>query len=161
MDPCPGCGLVFPDDSGQIDDRFYASAACRALFNTLSYYTLAQQDSFFIHQVAVDAYTAQHTGPGTKPMTVLFSLAGLYLVNERAFTGHQVQRVHMALARMAREWPRFEPRSDRSWLTVHHPVSAPEDRKRDAIMAWSRSVWEVWKPEEARVAGVLRAYLDV
>jgi hypothetical protein len=160
-DRCPGCGLVLHDSNGRADDLFYASAACRDLFNTLSYYTLAQQDSLFIHQVAVDAYTAQHAGLKSKPMTVYFALAGLYLVNERDFTGRQVQRVHMALAQRPREWPEFEALRERDWLTVQHPVAAPDESRRDAILAWSRSVWEAWKADEGQVAAALRAYLDV
>jgi len=156
---CQGCGAVLPPDGGDLDERFNAAAACWTLYHELLYYTLAIRDPAFIHQVAVDAYAAQHAGPRVKPISTAFALVGLYLVWERDFTGRQVQQVHMALAPMSKTWPSFSPPSDRAWLTVQHPAASRDQSKVDAIQEWSRSVWHVWKPEEERIAELLRAYL--
>ena len=69
-----------------------ASAECQRLCHELSLYTLSHGDAFFIHQVAVDAYAAQHAGPASKPITVAFALIGLCLLLERGHTGRAVQR---------------------------------------------------------------------
>ena len=74
------------------------------LYHELSYYTLAHRDPSFIHQHIVDAYTAQHANETTKPIAVVFALIGLYLHIEKNFTGRQVQRFHMKLAKVRRRW---------------------------------------------------------
>ena len=66
-------------------------------------------DAFFIHQVAVDAYAAQHAGPASKPITVAFALIGLCLLLERGHTGKAVQRAHMRSPSRSKSWPSFDP----------------------------------------------------
>jgi hypothetical protein len=159
--PCPGCGAVLPATGGELDERFNATAACRALYHEVLYATLALQDPEFTHQVAIDAYAAQHAGPHVKPITVAFALVGLYLVWERGFTGRQVQRVHTALAPKTKAWPRFSAPDACPWLTVQHPAASPDERRVEAIREWSHSVWQVWKPEEERIASLLQMYLGL
>ena len=68
-------------------------------------YTLTHGDATFIHQHVVDAWAAQHASPQSTPIAVYFALDGLYLHVERHFTGRDVQRVHMKLARRKEPWP--------------------------------------------------------
>lgn len=121
----------------------------------LTYYTLALGDPFFIHQVSVDTYAAQHAGPQVKPISTAFALAGLYLVFERDFSGRQVQRVHMEMARRRRAWPRFEPPETRAMMTVQEVVLAPDAQKQAAILDWGRAVWETWKGDNTSISGLL------
>jgi len=72
----------------------------------------------FIHQLIVDTYTAQHSGPNVKPISTAFALIGLYLTFELGYTGKQVQRTHMFLAEKHIEWPRFDPPIEKNALTV-------------------------------------------
>jgi hypothetical protein len=61
---CPGCGLRLPGLRDEASNpKVNASAECQRLCHELSRYTLSHGDAFFIHQVAVDAYAAQHAGP--------------------------------------------------------------------------------------------------
>jgi len=76
-------------------------------YTQLAYYTLSHPDPSFIHQYAVDAFTAQHADSHTKPIAVAFALIGLYLHVERHETGRQVQHVLMLLARRRRPWTTF------------------------------------------------------
>ena len=94
---CPDCGAALRDDG------------CIGLYHELTVHTLSDRDPTFPHQLAVDAYAAQHAGPETKPITTAFALIGLYLVCERGFSGREAQRAHMALGRRRQEWPRFSP----------------------------------------------------
>src|SRR6266568_4006198 len=106
---CPGCGLDLPPSVEiPIDDGFNASAECRQLYAELSAYTLSLQDPEFIHQLACDAYAAQHGKTPMKPIQFTFALAGLYLMFEHNYTGRQVQRAHMLLAKQSKQWPTFQ-----------------------------------------------------
>jgi Family of unknown function (DUF5946) len=132
------------------------------LYNELAYYTLAHPDPAFIHQLLVDAYTAQHAGATTKPIAITFALIGLYLVVEKNFTGKQVQRVHMQLARSRKVWPAFRLPSDRGLMTVADVASAPPGAERDAaIHRWCAAVWDTWRGSREPIAELLRRELDI
>jgi hypothetical protein len=113
-------------------------------------------DSYFIHQLAVDAYGAQHYGPQVKPIGITFALVGLYLVNERGYTGWQVQRVHMALAKKSKVWRDLTAPKEKAALTVHDVIQAPDERKREMIKKWHASVWGIWKSEKETIARLLK-----
>jgi len=74
-------------------------------FYELSFYTLAHEGKNFIHQHAVDAYAAQTADAVTKPITIFFALAGLYLFIEKNFTGKQVQDAHVQMSKKPKEYP--------------------------------------------------------
>jgi hypothetical protein len=127
------------------------------IYNELCYYTLAHGHPSFIHQHVVDAFAAQHAEERTKPIALTFALVGLYLRVEKQFTGRQVQRVHMALARRKRPWPHFALPSDRGSLTVVDVFAVPEGPGRDrAIDAWCASVWGAFRDCRPIVAELLR-----
>jgi hypothetical protein len=158
---CPGCGTQLYSENGSLDEGLNASAACRELMFQLSYYTLTLRDSHFIHQLAVDAFAAQHSGKQTKPITTAFALVGLYLANERNFTGKQVQQAHLALAKRSKTWPCFTAPQEKARWTVRDVTESPDDQKQSMIKKWSRSVWEIWEPERTRVAGLVKDFLNV
>src|SRR5713226_5412071 len=134
---CPGCGLQRPSLGLGPDRRANASGECRALMNELSYYTLAHGDPKFIHQHLVDAYGAQHVRQSKSTMGAAFALAGLYLAVERGFTGRQVQKMHMRMARKSKEWPRFDQPDDVGPLTVADVQAVPPGPRRDEkLMQW-------------------------
>src|SRR5437763_1785831 len=101
------------------------------LYHQLCAYTLTHPDPAFIHQLVVDAFTAQHAGEATKPIALTFALVGLYLHCERGYSGKQVQHVHMLLARRHAQWPRFEVPANRGALTVGDVMEAPPGPERD------------------------------
>jgi hypothetical protein len=131
-------------------------AAERATLDELSAYTLTHGDPSFIHQHVVDAFAAQHATPQSKPIGVAFGLIGLYLHLERGYTGRDVQRAHMRLARKRRQWPVFDPPAERGVLTAVDVMESPPGPERDrAIEAWCASVWEAWRDSHDRVAALL------
>ena len=114
----------------------------RDAYDELCAYTLTHGDPTFIHQHVVDAFAAQNATDTSKPIGVTFALAGLFLRIEKGFTGRQVQRVHMELARQKRDWPRFTLPADRGAITALDVMKAPEGPERDgAIEDWCQSVW--------------------
>ena len=118
MTLCPGCGLCLPDRHCNPPDRFNASGECWQLYSDLSCYMVAKQDAAFIHQHAVDAYAAQHSGGTTRNITVAFGLIGLYLALEKGYTGKQVQQAHMQIAQIRKDWLRLEPPFRPSGISV-------------------------------------------
>jgi hypothetical protein len=143
---CPGCELRLPGPGdGASDPQVNASPGCQRLCHELSLYTLSHGDAFFIHQVAVDAYAAQHAGPASKPISVAFALVGLCLLVERGYTGKAVQRTHMRLAGRSKRWPTFDPPAHRGNVTVADVLRAVPGGGRDtAILQWGTSVWTAW-----------------
>ena len=149
---CPGCGLRLPISDAPGDERFNASPECLALHNELTGYTVMRGDPEFIHQHFVDAYAAQHTAEGQPTIRAAFALIGLYLACEKGYTGKQVQRMHMLLARRSKQWPRFTPPAHVGELTVQDVLRAePGQPRDDALMRWARSVWQAWSEQHARV----------
>jgi len=128
--------------------------------NELSYYTLAHGDPAFIHQHVVDAYGAQHIRPSRSTIGPAFALAGLYFAVQRSFTGRQVQKMHMLMARASKQWPRFDPPDQVGPLTVGDVVAVEAGPQRDeVIMRWCASVWAAWSAEHARVREMVERFL--
>ncbi len=131
----------------------------RGAYEELQAYTLAHGDGAFIHQYAVDAWAAQQADERTKPIALTFALVGLYLHLERGFSGRQVQRVHMLLARHKRSWPSFPLPRERGSITASQVVAAPPGPVRDhAIDAWCASVWEAFGDSHRAVAELLERH---
>lgn len=152
---CPGCGVELQSSVLTLDVRYNASCACLNLFNELTAFTLVNAGKDFIHQISLDAYTAQHTGPKIKPIGISFALIGLYLAFERGYTGRQVQLAHMALAKTRRDWPRFEPPKAKAEITVADVVKGlTAANHRERISAWGKAVWKTWAAERERMAGL-------
>lgn len=132
------------------------------LFDELAFYTLARGDAEFIHQNAVDAFAAQHADETTKPIVVVFALVGLYLHLEKGFTGKQVQRAHMQMARYHRQWPRLAVAHEPAAITVADVVGAAPGADRDAmIRRWCASVWEGWRGSREAIVSLARIELGV
>lgn len=129
------------------------------VYNELCAYTLQHGDATFIHQHVVDAFAAQRATGLTKPIKVAFSLAGLYLHLEKGFSGRQVQRAHMQIARVKRTWPTFVLPDDRGSLTVFDVMAVPAGVRRDELIdAWSASVWRAFSASRSAVIEFLRPY---
>ena len=128
--------------------------------NEMTYYTLAQGDPKFIHQHLVDAYGAQHVRQSSSTIGAAFALAGLYLAVERGFTGRQVQKMHMRMARTSKQWPRFDPPENVGPLTVADVLAVAAGPGRDEkLMEWCASVWRAWSSEHGRVREMVDGFL--
>lgn len=132
------------------------------LFDEPAYYTLAQPRPPFVHQLAIDAFTAQRANASTKPIAVVFALLGLYLHVEHRFTGLQVQRVHMHLARCRRQWPNLPLPDQRGPVEVSDVLAAAPGAVRNAMIhEWCVSVWEAWSASRPAIADLARRELHV
>lgn len=158
---CPGCGLALESASSGMDTAFNASRACRELYLTTIYTLSLEREEYFIHQIVVDAYAAQHASSKMKPITVTFALIGLYLVFEKGYTGRQAQLAHMQLGKHRVAWPRFNAPEGKATLTVRDVLQSGEPNYQAMIKKWGKSVWDVWKPEHGRVAALIKTYLKI
>ena len=130
----------------------------REAYDELCAYTLTHGDPEFIHQHVVDAFAAQQATHASKPIGVTFALGGLYLHVERGFTGREVQRVHMELARHKQSWPSFVLPSHRGVLTAIDVMRKSEGAARDrAIHDWAASVWSTFETNRQALITLLNA----
>jgi hypothetical protein len=105
----------------------------------------------FVHQVALDAYQAQHCPRGAR-RTLVFSLAGLYLVVEKGRTGRQVQQVHQALAGMGHALPAVEPVDARGAGTAADVLTQiPCDGLVAAVNDWASQVWQAYAADHSTI----------
>ena len=127
-------------------------------YHELCCITLGLGDEAFVHQHVVDAWAAQNAELGDPPMGLAFSLFGLHLHLERGFSGRQVQRAHMALARRKRAWPAFELPSWHGECTVLDVLAAGAGPAlNSSIDAWCTAVWRAHAANHALVAATLRS----
>ena len=130
--------------------------AVQESYDELCAYTLTRGDTAFIHQYVVDAFAVQYSDEQTKPIKLTFGLVGLYLKIEKQFSGRQVQRAHMKLARKKHVWPEFDVPKDRGSITPSDVIAAPAGPERDkAIDAWCVSVWTPWQSNRRTIADLL------
>ena len=128
-------------------------------YDELSAYTLAHGDPAFIHQHVVDAYGAQTTEVGDKPIRLTFSLVGLYLHVEKGCTGRYVQRVHMRMGQRKRTWPAWTLPHDRGAMTAVDVMRAAPGPDRDkAIDDWCASVWNAFRANRDGIVALLAEY---
>jgi hypothetical protein len=129
-------------------------------FHDLSYYTLSHPDkAYFIHQHIVDAFTAQNADEYTKPIALIFSLAGLYLFAERNFSGKQVQLAHMEMAKHKRPWPVLTLPLARGSMTVNEILQAEPGQERDLLIAdWCREVWFAYSDEHEKIRSLVPSF---
>jgi hypothetical protein len=133
------------------------------LYNELAYYTLGHPDkTYFIHQHVVDAYTAQHADDKTKPIAIIFALAGLYLYLEKNYTGKQVQNAHIQMSKNKKNWPVIKIPEQRGEITILKVLDTPPGNERDfMIKNWCCSVWQAFENSHASIASLVRAELGV
>src|SRR4051794_32739363 len=103
-------------------------------YNELCCYTLEHGDPAFIHQHVVDAFAAQHADERSKPIGVAFALVGLYLHVVKGFSGKEVQRTHMTLAKRKRTWPTFALPRERGDITVADVMAKAAGPDRDTAI---------------------------
>ncbi len=121
-------------------------------YNELAYYTLAHHSEDFIHQYIVDAFTAQMADEKTKPIAIVYALAGLYLQLIKNYTGKQVQQAHV---RMSKGSKVFEPiilPLTKGSITIKEVLEKEAGNERDQMIhQWCQSVWESFASEHEKV----------
>jgi hypothetical protein len=87
---------------------------------------------------------------------------GLYLYVDKGFTGRQVQKAHMQLAKRRKKWeqPPF-PRC-RGTSAIGDVMTAPAGRQRDLLIReWCISVWNAWSEERDQIVTLVKTELGI
>ena len=122
-------------------------------------YAYAMERPGFILQHVADAFAVQSADAETKPIGVVFGLAGLYLRVEKQFTGREVQKAHATLAQRKREWPKLKLPRERGAVTVAKVMAAEAGVDRDrAIDDWCKSVWTACSENRELLVELLGEY---
>jgi hypothetical protein len=164
---CPGCGLELP--ASGLPRRSNASAECWQLYGEVQGFELAHPELVRdCHQLAVDAYAAQHASRDREgavpPIGVAYALVGLQLALDRGVPGVEVRAAHQRMGRPDASWPRLPAPRRRGALTVLDVAAAgamvdsPAGHAR-AVRAWAAAVWRAWAAEHAAVAALTERFL--
>jgi hypothetical protein len=130
-------------------------------YHELAFYTLAHTGRNFIHQHVVDAFAAQTADNSSKPITIFFALAGLYLFLEKNYTGLQVRDAHLQMAKKTKSFPTISLPDDRGAITVSNVLAAPAGNDRDEmIRQWCISVWDAFSEQHSDVTTLTEKLLN-
>lgn len=112
------------------------------LYNQLAYYTLSHKGGDFIHQHLVDAYTIQTANENTKPIAIIYALAGIYLHVEKNYTGKEVQQAHLKMSKKSKTFPTIILPENRGAITISDIIKIDDPKEKDAaIHKWCESIW--------------------
>lgn len=129
------------------------------LFEELSFYTLSHSNSdYFIHQLIVDAYTAQTANKNTKKIGLVFSLVGLYLLIEKNYTGKEIQQAHTLLSNHKEFLPEVKLPNNRGNITVSQVLESELNRD-EMIKKWCASVWKAYELSKEEIKRYCDMYL--
>jgi len=129
------------------------------LFEELSFYTLSHSDSdYFIHQLIVDAFTAQTAYKDTKKISLIFSLVGLYLLIEKNYTGKQIQQAHTVLSNYKDYLPEIKLPENRGEITISEVLKSELNRD-EMIKKWCSSVWKEYESSKEEIKRFCEIYL--
>ena len=144
---CPGCGLRLPDQNLDQAERFNASGECLKMYFELACWTLVQSRTSGSSTSTRWMRMRRSTqGEEHARLRLYLVFIGLYLAQEKGYTGLQVQRAHVKIGRTRRDWPRLEPPEHPAELTVMDVLQVGTDaEKEEMLLRWAASVWQSWE----------------
>lgn len=118
------------------------------LYNELAFYTLSHKGKDFIHQHLVDAYTIQTANENTKPIAIIYALAGIYLHVEKNYTGKEVQQAHLKMSKKSKVFPIIILPKNRGAITISDIIKIDDPKeKKVAIHKWCESIWQAFSSQ--------------
>jgi hypothetical protein len=159
---CPGCWLELPASGLPWDRRRHASPECWQLYGEVQGFELHHLELIRdYHQLAVDAYAAQHAprggGRNIPPIGVAYALVGLHLALDRGLPGVEVRAAHQRMGKPDASWPRLPAPTRTGTVTVLDVAGAgvmvdSAAGHATAVRAWAAAVWQAWVCQHAAVA---------
>jgi Family of unknown function (DUF5946) len=161
---CPGCGLELPASGLPWDPRRQASPECWQLYGEVQGFELRHVELVRDHhQLAVDAYAAQHAPRDASgeipPIGVAYALVGLHLALDRGVPGVQVRAAHQRMGKPDASWPPL-PAPERTGAVTVLDVAAAGVMADSAagharaVRGWAAAVWQAWAAQHAAVAAL-------
>jgi hypothetical protein len=144
------------------DRRRHASPECWQLYGEVQGFELHHLELIRdYHQLAVDAYAAQHAprggGRNIPPIGVAYALVGLHLALDRGLPGVEVRAAHQRMGKPDASWPRLPAPTRTGTVTVLDVAGAgvmvdSAAGHATAVRAWAAAVWQAWVCQHAAVA---------
>jgi len=161
LEPCPGCGLLYPPVEGPTHAYVGASPACWARYGELLALEYSNPPLMRWHRLTVDSYTAQHPGvPGRQSaQSVHVHLAGLHLVLER---GLDMPAVARAMQRLADGRPHawLEPPPLATAIGLPQAIAAAgTSAYAGVVRSWAEAVWSAWSDHHPAIRAEAEAAL--
>jgi hypothetical protein len=161
---CPGCGLELPATGLPGDARRNTSQECWQLYGEVQGFELNHIELVRdYHQLAVDAYAAQHAprdnSGDVPPIGVAYALVGLHLALDRGVPGVEARAAHQRMGKPDASWPRLPTPPSTGAVTVFDVAAAGAMADSvaghaEAVRAWAASVWQAWGSQHTTVAAV-------
>lgn len=130
-------------------------------YHELAFYTLSHKSNDFIHQNIVDAFTAQVADEKTKPIAIVYALAGLYLHILKNYTGKQVQMAHVAMSKGTKVFEKINLPENRGNITIKEVLETSPGLERDKMIhQWCISVWDAYSSEQHKVIDITNNLLQ-
>ena len=161
LEPCPGCGRLYPRSEGPTHAYVGASAGCWARYGELLALEYGDARLMRWHRLTVDAYAAQHPGVPERrsAQSVHVHLIGLCLTIERNLGSPVIARAMQRLAE-SRLHAWLEPPPLATAIGVPELIEAaggPDYGER--ARAWAEAVWRAWAPHHAAIRAEAEAAL--
>lgn len=161
LEPCPGCGRLYPPLEDPAHAYIGASPGCWAHYGALLALEYGDARLMRWHRLTADAYAAQHPGVPERrsAQSVHVHLAGLYLTLERGLDGRAVARAMQRLADgRAHSW--LEPPPLAIAIGVPELIEAAGGPDYgECARAWAEAVWRAWAPHHGAIRAEAEAAL--
>lgn len=155
---CPGCGLTALRPAGPppapAPERHTASDACWSLYGELLARSYADADYRRVHQLVVDAYTAEHAGlTGRRDVQLVgLCLMTLCLFVEDGVDPAEGPALHQRMMATRPDFSWLAPPHRYDLLTVADVLTAQDAAQHQRLVReWARQVWEAWAEHHATI----------
>jgi len=161
--------LELPASGLPWDPRRNASPECWQLYGEVQGFEMRHAELVRdYHQLAVDAYAAQHAsrdaGGDIPPIGVAYALVGLHLALDQGVPGLRVRAAHQRMGKPDASWPRLPAPERTGAVTVFDVATAgamvdSAAGHAEAVRAWAAAVWQAWASHHATVAALTNRLL--
>lgn len=148
LEPCVGCGALFPPSDGPIHRYMLSSSGCWAAYGEILQRFYGSDDAVDAHRISVDAYAVQH--PGTPSPQAIQSVTGhlinLCLLFEHNVSGPKWRRgMIQAVTSLSDQFVWLEPPEQNGTITVADLLPLTDIQAlHQASIEWARSIWDSW-----------------
>ena len=148
LEPCIGCGGLFPRTEGVTHPYLESSPGCAEACGRLFARHYEHMDIFRdVYRLANDAYAVQHPG---QPSRQTINSAGIHLIRlcltiEHGLPAEHANEAVLAAGRRKEDYRWLEPPVFKGSITVADFVEGmPAGEHRELLRRWAESAWVAW-----------------
>ncbi len=156
---CSGCGALVPDVSGPTHRYVPSAPGCWQVFGEVQADEMQRFGYPPAHRLVVDAYMAQHPGPGgdhRDRQSVFSHLVALCAVLERSVSPDSATRLLGLVVSSRADFPVLTRAHNAGALTVLHMLGADSlDDYSVRAREWAQAVWQSWSEQHEVIRAAL------